>query len=139
MHNTLILEKTEGKMRRGWQRKRWLDSITYSMDMDLNKRSQRVGHDLMTENHHSALILLSHLSGFPGGSDSKESACNEGDLGLIPGLGRSPGEGNGNPLQYSCLENPMDRGALRGTVHGVAKSWTQLRSYTFTFNHLLTD
>ena len=48
---------------------------------------------------------------FPGGSDGKESACNMGDLGLIPGLGRSPGEGNGNPLQYSCLENPMDGGA----------------------------
>ena len=46
--------------------------------------------------------------GFPGGSDSKTSACNEGDLGLIPGSGRFPGEGNGNPLQYSCLENPMD-------------------------------
>ena len=49
-------------------------------------------------------------SKFPGGSDSKESACNAGDLGSIPGLGRSPGEGNGNPLQYYCLENPMDRG-----------------------------
>ena len=50
------------------------------------------------------------------------SACNVGDLGLIPGLGRSPGEGNGNPLQYSCLENPMDGGAWWATVHGVAKS-----------------
>ena len=49
--------------------------------------------------------------GFPGSSEVKASACNEGDLGLIPGLGRSPGEGNGNPLQYSCLENPMDGGA----------------------------
>ena len=49
--------------------------------------------------------------GFPGGSDSKESACNAGDPGLIPGLGRSPGERNGNPLQYSCLENPMNREA----------------------------
>ena len=59
---------------------------------------------------------------FPGGSDSKVSACNEGDLGLIPGLGRSPEEGNGNPLQYSCLENPMDGGAWWATVYGVAKS-----------------
>ena len=50
--------------------------------------------------------------GFPGGSDGKESACNAGDLGSIPGLGSSPGEGNGYPLQYSCLENPMDRGAF---------------------------
>ena len=59
------------------------------------------------------------------------SACNAGDPGSIPGLGRSPGEGNGNPLQYSCLENPMDRGAWRATVHGVAKSWTQLRDFIF--------
>ena len=51
------------------------------------------------------------MQGFPGGSDCKVSACNAGDPGLIPGLGRSPGEGNGNPLQYSCLENSMDRGA----------------------------
>ena len=61
---------------------------------------------------------------FPGGSDSKESVCNVGDLGLIPGLGRSPGEGNGNPLQYACLEHPMNRGAWWATVHGVTKSWT---------------
>ena len=60
--------------------------------------------------------------GFPGGSENKASACNAGDLGLIPGLGRSPGEGNGNPLQYSYLENPMDRGVWWATVHGVAKS-----------------
>ena len=59
---------------------------------------------------------------FPGGSEVKASARNAGDLGLIPGSGRSPGEGNGNPLQYSCLENPMDRGAWWATVHGVAKS-----------------
>ena len=59
--------------------------------------------------------------GCPGGSDGKESACNAGDLGSIPGLGRSPGEGNGNPLQCSCLENPMDRGAWQGTAHGVTK------------------
>ena len=64
--------------------------------------------------------------GFPGSSDGKESVCNAGDLGSIPGLGRSPGEGNGNPLQYSCLESSMDRGAWRATVHGVAKSQTQL-------------
>ena len=62
--------------------------------------------------------------GFPGGSDGKASACNVGDLGSIPGSGRSPGEGNGNPLQYSCLENPMDRRAWWATVHGVAKSQT---------------
>ena len=59
--------------------------------------------------------------GFPGGSVSKEYACSAGDLGLIPGSGRSPGEGNGNPLQCSCLENPMDRGAWLATVHGVTR------------------
>ena len=55
------------------------------------------------------------------GSDGKESTSNVGDLGSIPGSGRYPGEGNGNPFQYSCLRNPMDRGAWQGTVHGVAK------------------
>ena len=59
---------------------------------------------------------------FPSGSDGKESACNAGDLGLIPKSGRSPGKGNGNPLQYSCLENSMDKGAWQATVHRVAKS-----------------
>ena len=59
--------------------------------------------------------------GFPGGSNGKEFTCNVGDLGLIPGLGRSPGEGNGYPLQYSCLENSMDRGAWQATVHGAAE------------------
>ena len=90
---------------------------------------------------------------FPGGSEVKASAC-EGDLGLIPGSGRSAGEGNGNPLQYSCLENPMDRGAngnplqcsclenpMDGgawwaTVHGVTKSLTRMSDFTFTFFQL---
>ena len=60
--------------------------------------------------------------GFPGGSDGKKSACNAGDLGSIPGSGTSPGEGTGNPLQYSYLENSMDRGAWRAIVHRVAKN-----------------
>ena len=60
--------------------------------------------------------------GFPHSSVGKESACNAGDPGLIPGSGRSSGEGNGNPLQYSRLENPMDRGAWQSTVHGIAKA-----------------
>ena len=65
------------------------------------------------------------LLGFPGGLVGKESAaCNAGDAGSIPGLGRSPGGGNGNPFQYSCLENPMDRGTWSDTIHGVVKSWT---------------
>ena len=64
--------------------------------------------------------------GFLGGSDSKEPTCNVGEAGSIPGLGRSPGGGNGYPLQYSCLENPMDRGAWQATVHGVTKNQTGL-------------
>ena len=64
-------------------------------------------------------VTQGFLGGFPGGSDGEESACDAGDLGSIPDQLRSPGEGNGNPLQYSCLENPMDRGAWRDTVHGV--------------------
>ena len=63
---------------------------------------------------------------FPGGSEVKNLPANAGDVGLSLESGRSPGEGNGNPLQYSCLENPLDRGAWRVTVHGVAKSWTGL-------------
>ena len=63
--------------------------------------------------------FTSHV--FPGGSDNKESACNVGDPGLIPGLGRSPGEGDRNPLQYSCLENSMDRGGWRAEVHGLQR------------------
>ena len=69
--------------------------------------------------------------GFPGGSEVKASAYDEEDLGSIPGSGRSPGEGNGNPLQYSCLENPMDGGVWWATVHGVAKSRTRLSDFTF--------
>ena len=68
--------------------------------------------------------------GSPGGTNAKESACNAGDrdMGLIPGLGRSPGEGHGSPLQYSCLENPLDRGA--GRLHGVTKSWARLKQHS---------
>ena len=70
---------------------------------------------------------------FPGGSVDKESACNAGDPGSIPGSGRSSGEGKGKPLQCSCLENPMDRGTWQPMVHGVPKSWTWLSDFTFTF------
>ena len=72
------------------------------------------------------------FSSFLCGSDSKESACNAGDMSSIPGLGRSPGEGNGNPFQYSCLENPMDGGAWWAPVHGITKSQTQLSDFHFT-------
>ena len=70
------------------------------------------------------------IMGFPGGSDGKVSVCNVGDPGLIPESGTSRGEGNGNPLQYSCLENSMYGGAWWATVHGVAKSQTRLSNFT---------
>ena len=72
------------------------------------------------------MIPLLNLDLVLGGSDSKESAFDAGDLGSIAGSGRSPGEGNGNPLQYSCLEDSMDRGAWRAIVHGFARSQTRL-------------
>ena len=74
---------------------------------------------------------------FPGGSEVKASASNAGDPGSIPGSGRSPGEGNGNPLQYSCLENPMDRGTWWAAVHGVTKSRTRLSDFTYLLMHIL--
>ena len=74
--------------------------------------------------------MTSERKGFPGGSTGKDSACNVGDLGSIPRLGRSPRERNGYPLQYSGLENSMDY-----TVHGVTKSWTQLRDFHFHFHY----
>ena len=104
--------------------------------------------DWQSVNNFYKLIMDTHS--FPGGSEVKKSACNAGDLGLIPGLGRSPAEGNGNPLQYSCLENPMEGGAWWATVHGVTKSWTRLNNFTFTthmgsllflilyFSHIMT-
>ena len=92
---TLKLGKIEGKRRRGQQRIRQLDGITKSMDMNLSKLWEIVG---------------------------KESACSMGDPRSVPGWARFPGEGNGHPLQYSCLENPMDRGAWWDIIYGVTKS-----------------
>ena len=83
--------------------------------------------------------FLRFLWGFPGGSEVKASACSAGDPGSIPDSGRSPGEGNGNPLQYSCLENPIDGGAQQATVHCVTKSRTRLSNFTFTFRLLQMD
>ena len=88
--------------------------------------SQRVRHDWATELNWTYI----HDRGFPGGSDGEESAYNAGIPGSIPGLGRSPGKGNGYPLQYSCLKNPMDRGPWQAIVHRAAKSWTQLSMMT---------
>ena len=96
-------------------------------------------HSISVNKSLSHSILQQHLftplyvynRGFPGDSEDKASACNAGDPGTIPGLGRSPGEGNGNPLQYPCLENPMDRGAWRATVHGVTKSRKRLSKQVY--------
>ena len=74
-----------------------------------------------------------NFRGFPGGSEVKASASNAGDLGSIPGSGRSPGEGTGNPLQYSCLEKPMEGGVWWAPVHGATKSQTRLSDLTLTF------
>ena len=82
------------------------------------------------EDQNMSLWHKEYFKGFPGGSDGKASACNVGDLGLIPGSGRSPGEGNGNPLQYSCLENSMEGGAWYTTVHGGVTNQTRLSSFT---------
>ena len=86
--------------------------------------------ELMITQHTSQFKLCTKdYRDFPGGSDGKASACNVGDLDSIPGLGRSPGAGNGNPRQYSCLGNPMDRGAWWATAYRVANSWTQLKQF----------
>ena len=103
-------------------------------------RGQGMGKGLRTSMYFPGLpfspnlhVFLKDLQmGFPGGSDSKVSARTVGNLGSIPRSGRSPGEGNGNPLQYSCLENPMDWGAWWATVHGLAKSRIQLNDFTFS-------
>ena len=100
--------------------------------------------------HSDYFMFTIYYNGFPGGSDSKESACNAGDPGSIPGLGRSPGEGTGNPLQYSCLQNPLDRGGWRATVHWlqrVRQDWVintycvsvQLLSHVWLFATQMDD
>ena len=98
-----------------------------SLDCLCSQQSLPSGGNKMTER------LFPAPQGFPGGSEGKESACNAGDLGLIPGLGRCPGEGKGCPLHYSCLENSMDRGAWWATVRGVAKSLTRLSDFHLHF------
>ena len=85
----------------------------------------------------SFIHVVKNCTGFPGGSDGKEFSCSAGDLGSIPQLGRSPGEGNGYPLQHSCLENSMDRGAWRATVHDITKNQTRLSDYHFHFQRLV--
>ena len=94
---------------------------------------RQVSLQTSTRRANQACGHLLSIRGFPGGSDSKDSACNAGNPDSVPGWGRSPGGGHGNPLQCSCLENFMDRGAWWASVPGVAKNWTQLRDYHFHF------
>ena len=153
LEKILILRKAEGLRRRGWQRIRWLNNITYSMDISLSKLQEivkdrelwravvhgvkRVGHNLVTEQQHTLNSTIWCLPGFKVEHWASQvvlvvknlpaNAGNIRDSSPIPGSGRSPGGGHGNSLQYSCLENPMDRGAWQATVHRVTKSWTQLK------------
>ena len=88
---------------------------------------------LRVSNKAGALKKILNEGGFLGGSVVKNLPANAGDAGSIPGMGKSPGEGNGNPLQYSCLENSMDGRAWWATVHGITKRWTRLCDFHFTF------
>ena len=93
------------------------ESLSAPIPLDIHSSRRAVWH---------SLLPCIHLLGFPGGLEVKNLPANAGDVGSIPESGRSPGEGNDNPLQYSCLGNSMDRGAWQVTVYGVAESWTQL-------------
>ena len=94
------------------------------MDSTPHSPQNSPGQTLTCKESQADFYHLSYQGSFPGSSDGKMTACNAEDLGLIPGLGGSPGERNGNPLQYYYLENSMDRGTRWTAVHGVTKSWT---------------
>ena len=103
----------------------------------LNLKLLLKGKEATCTDYLASLLSPSYIAlGFSGGSEVKVSASNAGDPGLIPESGRFPGEGNGNPLRYSCLENPMDRGAWRATVHGVEKGRTRLSDFTSLLHYI---
>ena len=106
-----------------------VDKIYYILEARVNNVMK---HIVKEKFYLSQNLLFWGVGGLPGISDGKESACNAGDPDLIPGLGKSPGVGNGYPLQYSCLENSMDRGAWWATVHGIAKNQTRLSDCVFS-------
>ena len=103
-----------------------------------SREARKIGEQLLNQREGCKLLTWSELD-FPGSSDGKASAYNVGGLGSISGSGRSPGEGNGSPLQFSCLENPMDGGAWWATVHGVTKSRTWLSNSTTTTVHKIKN
>jgi len=119
---------------------RRLLSLSLFGEVDRERETERWTH---THTHNLSFVINIKPQSywirayFPGGSDCEESACNAGDANLIPGWGRSPGEGNSNPLQYSCLENSIDRGAWWATVHRVTKRWTQLNDFHFSDLNLI--
>ena len=112
----------------------WL-FLLLDMTRDVLRRPWRLLQILLACKQSRDTLLTSFLSG----SDSRESVCNAGDHGSIPGLGRSPKESHGNPLQYSCLENPMDRGARWAIVYGVTKSQMQLKQLSTQAHTLITE
>ena len=135
-HFNTSTQKKE-KMRKAWERKKIgilgkINNLYTWKHIEVKKESciKQITSFVWPECQDVRLENYTVLLDFPGGSDRKESAYSVGDLGLISGLGRSPGEGHGNPLQYSCLENPMDGGACWAKVHGVAKSRTRLNDFT---------